>query len=512
MLIPSIDLLGGQIVQLVQGEKLRLAFDDFEYWIEKFSRFPLVQLIDLDAAMRQGDNSALVAQIAKRLPVQAGGGIHSIERARQVLDAGAKRVIIGSALFSGSGAVNTEFAAALAAALARSASSPASTPRTARIAVKGWKAQVELTPDEAIPQLESHAAAFLYTHVDGEGMMQGFPIETAARLRKLTQRQLIVAGGIRSQQEVDALDALGADAVVGMAVYTELLASLRPSSCIRQANLLLRFADGAAGLHARGAQQPRNLLQMQLHGVGAQNLGLRKLEAGVPHLGHARFQLRDVFLQMHSRRRNVKAPVVNALGHVMKSGANVHGQPSQRRFQLLRVADPRGCLSRRTPAPPEHRRASGQTATASQAFAPSGPPEGSLRAASSSWLLLRSMASTSSRSAGRFSAGAPRKPRECLEERAQHQKLLRQPIAQPQPRAVGKDQRGDGQRHHDAQKDLHHAVQRKRPMRAASLHQHHDGDGHSGQPRTAAQTQQSANNHRRQHGQNVIPRQRAERA
>ena len=100
MLIPSIDLLGGRIVQLVQGEKLRLAFDDFEYWIEKFSKFPLVQLIDLDAAMRQGDNSALVAQIAKRLPVQAGGGIHSIERARQVLDAGAKRVIIGSALFS----------------------------------------------------------------------------------------------------------------------------------------------------------------------------------------------------------------------------------------------------------------------------------------------------------------------------------------------------------------------------------------------------------------------------
>ena len=117
MLIPSIDLLGGRIVQLVQGEKLRLAFDDFEYWIEKFSRFPLVQLIDLDAAMRQGDNSALVAQIAKRLPVQAGGGIHSIERARQVLDAGAKRVIIGSALFSEQGAVNTGFAAELAAAV-----------------------------------------------------------------------------------------------------------------------------------------------------------------------------------------------------------------------------------------------------------------------------------------------------------------------------------------------------------------------------------------------------------
>ena len=224
MLIPSIDLLGGQIVQLVQGEKLRLAFDDFEYWIQKFSKFPLVQLIDLDAAMRQGDNSVLVAQIAKRLPVQAGGGIHSIERARQVLEAGAQRVIIGSALFSAEGGVNTDFAASLAAAVGADKVVAGIDTKNGKIAVKGWKAQVALTPDDAIPQLEAYAAAFLYTHVDGEGLLGGFPIETAARLRKLTQRQMIVAGGIRSQQEVDALDALRADAVVGMAVYTDLLA------------------------------------------------------------------------------------------------------------------------------------------------------------------------------------------------------------------------------------------------------------------------------------------------
>jgi phosphoribosylformimino-5-aminoimidazole carboxamide ribotide isomerase len=224
MLIPSIDLLGGRIVQLVQGEKLRLAFDDFEYWIEKFSKFPLVQLIDLDAAMRQGENSVLVAKIAQRLSVQAGGGIHTIERARQVLDAGAQRVIIGSALFSEAGTVNTTFAADLAASVGAERVVAGIDTKNGRIAVKGWKAQVALTPDEAIPQLEPHAGAFLYTHVDGEGLMQGFPIETAARLRTLTERQLIVAGGIRSQQEVDALDTLGADAVVGMAVYTELLA------------------------------------------------------------------------------------------------------------------------------------------------------------------------------------------------------------------------------------------------------------------------------------------------
>jgi len=224
MLIPSIDLLGGRIVQLVQGEKLRLAFDDFEYWIEKFARFPLVQLIDLDAAMRQGDNADLVSQIAKRLPVQAGGGIRSIDRARQVLDAGAKRVIIGSALFSEDGTVNTDFAAELAAELGAKRVVAGIDTKAGRIAIKGWKALAALTADDAIPQLEPHVAAFLYTHVDGEGMMQGFPMATAERLRKLTHRQLIVAGGIRSQQEVDAIDAIGADAVVGMAVYTELLA------------------------------------------------------------------------------------------------------------------------------------------------------------------------------------------------------------------------------------------------------------------------------------------------
>jgi len=224
MLIPSIDLMGGRIVQLVQGEKLRLSFDDFEYWIEKFSRFPLVQLIDLDAAMRQGDNSGLVAEIAKRLPCQVGGGIRSIERASEVIDAGAKRVIIGSALFSEDGKVNVDVASALAAAVGAERIVAGIDTKNGRIAVKGWKAQVALTPDEAIPQLDPYVAGYLYTHVDGEGLMQGFPIDVGARLRKLTVRHLIVAGGIRSQQEVDDLDAMGVDAVVGMAVYTNLLA------------------------------------------------------------------------------------------------------------------------------------------------------------------------------------------------------------------------------------------------------------------------------------------------
>ncbi len=230
MLIPSIDLMGGRIVQLVKGEKLKLAFDDFEYWIERFSSYSLVQLIDLDAAMRQGENRALIRRIAERLPCQVGGGIASVETARTVLEQGAHRVIVGSALFRGpqesedpEALVNTEFAAELASNVGTERVVCSVDTKQGRIAVKGWKESVALTPEEAIRALEPYCAAFLYTHIDKEGTMQGFPIEQARRLRAVTERQLIVAGGIRERAEIDALDEIGVDAVAGMAVYTGVL-------------------------------------------------------------------------------------------------------------------------------------------------------------------------------------------------------------------------------------------------------------------------------------------------
>jgi phosphoribosylformimino-5-aminoimidazole carboxamide ribotide isomerase len=223
LLIPSIDLMGGRIVQLVRGETLKLAFDDFEYWIGRFQNYPLVQLIDLDAAMRQGDNSELITRIARRLPCQVGGGIGTVEKAAAVLSAGARRVIVGSALFGGAGLVNIGFAGALAEAVGVEQLVFSVDTKDGRVAVKGWKDQVELTAEEALPQLELYCGAFLYTHIDREGTMQGFPIEVAQRLRGRTQRQLIVAGGIREQAEIDALDAIGVDAVAGMAVYSGVL-------------------------------------------------------------------------------------------------------------------------------------------------------------------------------------------------------------------------------------------------------------------------------------------------
>ena len=219
MLIPSIDLMGGRIVQLVQGEKLKLAFDDFDYWIDRFAKYPLVQLIDLDAAMRQGNNQELIEMVCKRLPCQVGGGLRTPQDGQRLLDAGAKRVIYGSSLFSETG-VDKAFAASLKKALGEDALCFSVDTKNGRVATKGWKESVDLTPEEAITWLEDFCAAFLYTNVDTEGTMQGFPMDVAAILRSTTARQLIVAGGIKARAEVDALDAMGVDAVAGMAVYS----------------------------------------------------------------------------------------------------------------------------------------------------------------------------------------------------------------------------------------------------------------------------------------------------
>jgi phosphoribosylformimino-5-aminoimidazole carboxamide ribotide isomerase len=222
MLIPSIDLMGGRIVQLERGEELRLAFDDFDYWIAKFSRFPLVQLIDLDAAKRSGDNRALIEPIAQRLPVQVGGGIRSADEAQILLDMGARRVIFGSALFHTDG-VDPGAASVISARITPEKFVAAIDTKAGKIAVRGWSENVNVAPAQAITALSPYCGAFLYTHVDTEGTMRGFPVDVARALRPLTTRQLMVAGGIREQSEIDVLDALGIDAVAGMAVYSGLL-------------------------------------------------------------------------------------------------------------------------------------------------------------------------------------------------------------------------------------------------------------------------------------------------
>ena len=219
MLIPSIDLMGGKIVQLIQGEHKALEFDDFAPWVERFSRFPLVQLIDLDAAMGQGSNRALVEDLCRRLPCQVGGGVRSVDVAEQLLAAAARRVIIGSALFRGP-EINPQFAQEIEQAVGRERLVFALDSRNGRVVIHGWKSATDLTACDAMRALEPWCGAFLYTHVDSEGLMQGIPMAVVRKLRQATSRQLVVAGGIASLQEVAELDRMQVDAVSGMAVYT----------------------------------------------------------------------------------------------------------------------------------------------------------------------------------------------------------------------------------------------------------------------------------------------------
>jgi phosphoribosylformimino-5-aminoimidazole carboxamide ribotide isomerase len=219
VLIPSIDLQDGAVVQLVQGERLAIRDADVFRWVRRFAKFPKVQVIDLDAAMGTGDNLALVGQIAGALACRVGGGIRTVARAREVLASGAQQVIVGSSLFT-QGKPDLEFARALRDAVGRHTIIGAVDSRGGHVVIHGWKTVLPLTAIEAVEALEPYCDEFLYTHVDTEGLMSGTSIDAILAVRAATSRRLTAAGGITTRKEIDALHALGIDAVVGMAIYT----------------------------------------------------------------------------------------------------------------------------------------------------------------------------------------------------------------------------------------------------------------------------------------------------
>ncbi len=219
MRIPSIDLQDGHVVQLVQGERLAIEAPDPEPWIVKFSKFPRVQLIDLDAARGRGDNRDLVRSICGRLPCRVGGGIRSVERAREVIALGAHAVIASSALFR-DGAVDAAFARSLAEAVGVERVIAAVDSRGGKVVIHGWKTALPLTAVDAVRALEPFCSEFLYTHVDTEGLMRGTDMQAIMAVRQATSRRVTAAGGITTWDEIDRLDAAGIDSVVGMAIYT----------------------------------------------------------------------------------------------------------------------------------------------------------------------------------------------------------------------------------------------------------------------------------------------------
>jgi phosphoribosylformimino-5-aminoimidazole carboxamide ribotide isomerase len=219
VLIPSIDLQGGRIVQLVQGERMALATDDFAGWVERFRTFPQVQLIDLDAAKNAGHNGTLVASLCAQLPCRVGGGIRSVGRAEDLLSTGARKVIVGSAIFK-HGEPDLDLAASFARAVGEDRWIAAVDARGGRVVVDGWRTQLAITPEEAMRRLEPYTAEFLFTNVDVEGLMRGVDRGAIERVRAATGRRLTAAGGVTTLEEVDWLHGIGVDAVVGMAIYT----------------------------------------------------------------------------------------------------------------------------------------------------------------------------------------------------------------------------------------------------------------------------------------------------
>jgi phosphoribosyl-ATP pyrophosphohydrolase len=209
MLVPSIDIQNGKAVQLVHGRDKILEREDVLELAERFGRVGEVAVIDLDAAMGTGDNEELIRRLVKVAPCRVGGGVRTEDKARKLLRAGAQRVVIGTA-------ASREFLSRLP----RHRVLVALDSIQGDVVTEGWTHHTGKTPVEMMQILAPYASGFVCTFVETEGTMQGLPLDRVRELTGATSLPLTVAGGVRTIAEVKALDALGVEAQVGMALYT----------------------------------------------------------------------------------------------------------------------------------------------------------------------------------------------------------------------------------------------------------------------------------------------------
>ena len=219
MIVPCIDLMGGKVVQLVQGREKALEGGTAQEMLDQFSAFPQIQVIDLDAAIGNGDNAELVEYIARRATTRVGGGIRTPENAAALVELGVNRVIVGTAAFDAQGP-NYTFLEKLAASVPKERILIALDSKNGKIVVKGWREATTFTAEEVIEQMEPYCGGFLCTYVDKEGMMQGTDLDWFRRLRATTSHEITAAGGITTLEDIEALDAIRVDAALGMAIYT----------------------------------------------------------------------------------------------------------------------------------------------------------------------------------------------------------------------------------------------------------------------------------------------------
>jgi phosphoribosylformimino-5-aminoimidazole carboxamide ribotide isomerase len=216
MIIPCIDLQGGKAVQLIHGRKRALAIDDVLGLLDRFRSYPILHIVDLDAAMCKGSNSRWIKLLCAhaKIKVRVGGGIRTVARAARILSWGAEKIIIGSAAFK-NGKVNREFLAQLKKRVGRKHVIIALDTERGRIVVRGWRERLKLRPSEVIPELEPYCSGFLSTLVDNEGAMKGTNLKWFRELQRATKLPVTAAGGITTMREVNALERAGMHSAVG---------------------------------------------------------------------------------------------------------------------------------------------------------------------------------------------------------------------------------------------------------------------------------------------------------
>ena len=213
IVVPCIDIQDVKVVQLVQGREKVLEGPDPLEMLERFAGFPEIQIIDLDAAMGVGDNGAIIEMLTSRARCRVGGGVRTPQRARQLVDLGAHRVIVGTAAFA---SVFDD----IVAEIGNEKIIVALDSKAGTVVVDGWATSLAVSAEEAITTFAEKCNGFLCTYVDKEGMMQGTDLEWFASLRRLTTLPITAAGGITTIDDVTALLEMSIDAAIGMAVYT----------------------------------------------------------------------------------------------------------------------------------------------------------------------------------------------------------------------------------------------------------------------------------------------------
>lgn len=209
MIIPSIDLMGGKAVQLRQGKEKVLEKGNVLELAREFGKYGDLAVIDLDAALGKGDNLSLIKDICKITDCRVGGGIRTLEKANELLSAGAKKIIIG-----------TKACPEFLEKLPWERVIVAIDTKENKVVDKGWTRKTDKIPQQMIKELDNYCSEFLFTNVDKEGLMAGLDFDIVRELQGLTEKRLTIAGGITTVEDIKELEELGVNSQIGMALYT----------------------------------------------------------------------------------------------------------------------------------------------------------------------------------------------------------------------------------------------------------------------------------------------------